>query len=202
MIDLSGRTALVTGASRGIGAAAARALADLGAGVMIGYIVERPAAERVVQRIREAGGTAESLAADLSKRSEAEMLIAETVDRFGTLDILVNNAGIWSRSATEEMTDTEWETDACRKSWRSVSCHACSDPAPQIDTWHDYQRKQYGRATGRSVPRPLCSDERCAAIMDEIARCGTLPGWHPCKRGRSRMGRNRHDAGDPAGRPP
>ena len=109
MIDLSGRTALVTGASRGIGAAAARALADLGAGVMIGYIVERPAAERVVQRIREAGGTAESLAADLSKRSEAEMLIAETVDRFGTLDILVNNAGIWSRSATEEMTDTEWE---------------------------------------------------------------------------------------------
>ncbi len=109
MIDLSGKTALVTGASRGIGAAAARALAAVGAEVMIGYLLEQPAAERVAERIREAGGKADSLAADLTQRGEAEMLVAETVDRLGKLDILVNNAGIWSSSPTEEMTDTEWE---------------------------------------------------------------------------------------------
>ena len=109
MIDLSGKTALVTGASRGIGAAAARALAAVGAEVMIGYLLEQPAAEGVAGRIREAGGKAESLAADLTQRGEAEMLVAETVDRLGKLDILVNNAGIWSSSPTEEMTDTEWE---------------------------------------------------------------------------------------------
>ena len=108
MIDLNNKTALITGASRGIGGATARALARAGAQVMIGYLVEQPSAELLAQRIREAGGEADTLAADLSQRSEAEMLVTQTVDRFGHLDILVNNAGIWDRSPTEEMTDDEW----------------------------------------------------------------------------------------------
>lgn len=107
-IDLSNRTALVTGGSRGIGSAVAQTLAQAGAKVMVGYWVERPSADLVVNKIKEQGGEADALAADISNASEAEMLVNETVDRFGSLDILVNNAGIWKRSPIDETTDKEW----------------------------------------------------------------------------------------------
>jgi 3-oxoacyl-[acyl-carrier protein] reductase len=61
-----------------------------------------------VQKIRESGGEAFSLAADVAVREEAEMMVEETVDRFESLDILVNNAGIWKGSPIEEMSDGEW----------------------------------------------------------------------------------------------
>lgn len=106
--DFSGKTALVTGGSRGIGGAVAGSLAESGARVMIGYWVERPAADLIVSRIVENGGEAAALAADVSRVSEAEMLVSETVDRFGGLDVLVNNAGIWKRAPLDETTDAEW----------------------------------------------------------------------------------------------
>jgi len=109
MIDLKGRTALVTGGSRGIGKACAMLLARAGARVAVNYRVETPSAELVVQRIREAGGAAFTLAADVAVREDAEMLVDETVDRFGGLDILVNNAGIWKGSPIDEMSDGEWQ---------------------------------------------------------------------------------------------
>ena len=109
MIDLRGRTALVTGGSRGIGRACCRSFAEAGAKVVVNYRVEAPSAELVVQRIREAGGEAFALGADVSRRPEAEMLADEAVDRFGGLDILVNNAGIWRGSPIDEMSDGEWE---------------------------------------------------------------------------------------------
>lgn len=108
MIDLTGKSALVTGGSRGIGAACCRMLARAGARVVVGYHLERPHAELLVQRIEEAGGTAFSLAADVSRPDEAEMLVDETVARYGSLDIVVNNAGIWRGSPIEEISDGEW----------------------------------------------------------------------------------------------
>ena len=108
MIDLAGRTALVTGGSRGIGKACCEMLARAGARVIVNYRVERPWAELLVQRIGEAGGQAWAVGADVALAEEANMLVDETVDRFGRLDVLVNNAGIWKGGAIEEISDGEW----------------------------------------------------------------------------------------------
>jgi len=108
MIDLTGKSALVTGGSRGIGKACCELLARAGARIAVNYRVERPWAELLVRGIEEQGGEAFALAADVAVREEAEMMVEETIDRFGGLDILVNNAGIWKGSPIEEMSDGEW----------------------------------------------------------------------------------------------
>ena len=109
MIDLTGRTALITGGSRGIGKACCEMLARAGARVVVNYRVERPWAELLAQRIGEAGGEAWAFGADVALPDEANMLVDETVDRFGRLDVLVNNAGIWKGGAIEELSDGEWQ---------------------------------------------------------------------------------------------
>ncbi|HKQ62559.1 MAG TPA: 3-oxoacyl-ACP reductase family protein [Candidatus Polarisedimenticolaceae bacterium] len=108
MIDLGGKSALVTGGSRGIGRACCELLARAGAKVAVNYRVERPWAELVAQRIVESGGEAFACGADVAIADEAEMLVDETVDRFGRLDVLVANAGIWRGAPVEEISDGEW----------------------------------------------------------------------------------------------
>ncbi len=108
MIDLEGKTALVTGGSRGIGRACCIALARAGARVVVNYRVETPSASLVVEEIEREGGEAVALAADVSRRDEAEMLVDEAASRWGGLDILVSNAGIWKGSPIDEMSDGEW----------------------------------------------------------------------------------------------
>ncbi len=108
MIELDGKSALVTGGSRGIGAACCKLLATAGARVAVNYRVERPRAELLVQRIKEAGGQAFAMDADISIKEQAEMLVDETLERYGCLDIVVNNAGIWRGSPIEELSDGEW----------------------------------------------------------------------------------------------
>jgi 3-oxoacyl-[acyl-carrier protein] reductase len=109
MIDLTGKSALVTGGARGIGRACCLMLARAGAAVAVDYRVESPSAELLVEEIEAMGGEAFALCADVTKRADAEMLVDETVARFGAIDILVNNAGIWKSSPIEEMSDGEWE---------------------------------------------------------------------------------------------
>jgi len=109
MIDLTGKSVLVTGGARGIGRACCLMLARAGASIAVNYRVESPSANLLVEEIEAAGGEAFSLAADVSKREDAEMLVDETVARFGSIDILVNNAGIWKSSPIEEMSDGEWD---------------------------------------------------------------------------------------------
>jgi 3-oxoacyl-[acyl-carrier protein] reductase len=108
MIDLAGRTALVTGGSRGIGRACCEMLARVGARIAVNYRVERPSAESLVESIRASGGEAFAVAADVARADEAEMMVEEAASRFGRLDILVNNAGIWKGGAIEEISDGEW----------------------------------------------------------------------------------------------
>jgi len=109
MIDLTGKSVLVTGGSRGIGRACCLMLARAGASVAVNYRIETPSAELLVEEIESQGGEAFALAADVSKRTEAEMLVDETVARFGNIDILVNSAGIWKSSPIDEMSDGEWD---------------------------------------------------------------------------------------------
>lgn len=92
-IDLTGRVALVTGASRGIGRAIATQLAESGARVIVNYLSNRDAAEETVAAIVEQGSEARAIQADVSNSAEAERLIKETIDIYGQLDVLVNNVG-------------------------------------------------------------------------------------------------------------
>jgi len=101
---LEGKVAIVTGASKGIGASIAKHLAAEGASVVVNYSSSREAADRVVAEITAAGGKAVTAHADLSKEEDISRLIAETKKEFGTLDILVNNAGIYEMLPLEQVT--------------------------------------------------------------------------------------------------
>lgn len=108
MIDLSGKVALVTGASRGIGSAIAVTLASRGASVAVNYSGSRAAAEQVVAQIVAGGGKALALQADVSDAKSSADLVANTLEALGGLDILVNNAGITRDGLLVRMGDEDW----------------------------------------------------------------------------------------------
>src|SRR6516162_4847523 len=98
---LQGQVAVVTGASKGIGAAIAEHLAAAGAAVVVNYASSKAGAEAVVQRIRQSGGKAVAVQADVSRVEDVRRLFAESNKAFGKLDILVNNAGIYEFAPLE-----------------------------------------------------------------------------------------------------
>lgn len=102
---LTGKVAVVTGASKGIGAAIAQHLAAEGAAVVVNYSSSKEGADRVVAEISKAGGKALAVKANVSKKSDIDLLFAETKKAFGKLDILINNAGIYEFSPLEAITE-------------------------------------------------------------------------------------------------
>jgi len=111
MIRLDGRVALITGGSRGIGAAAVEMFAAAGARVVFSYHRHRAAAARVARRVRRRGGDAVAVRADLSRVSDARRLVQATRRRFRRLDILVANAGIWNEVdiPIEKLGERDWD---------------------------------------------------------------------------------------------
>ncbi|MRS13007.1 MAG: 3-oxoacyl-[acyl-carrier-protein] reductase [Actinobacteria bacterium] len=109
MSRLDGRVALVTGASRGIGAAIAQRLAAEGASVAVNYAGRADAAAEVVGRIEAAGGRAQAFQADVSDSAACAALVESVVEAFGGLDILVNNAGITRDGLLVRMSDEDWD---------------------------------------------------------------------------------------------
>jgi 3-oxoacyl-[acyl-carrier protein] reductase len=101
---LNGKVAVVTGASKGIGAAIAKHLAAEGAAVVVNYASSKAGAERVVSEITGKGGRAIAVGADVAKPAEIKRLFAEAKKAFGPLDVLVNNAGIYEFAPLEEIT--------------------------------------------------------------------------------------------------
>ena len=101
---LAGKTALVTGASKGIGASIAKHLAAAGASVVVNYASSKAGAEKIVAEITAAGGKAVALQGDVAKPADVTRLLAETKAAFGKLDILVNNAGVYEFGALEAIT--------------------------------------------------------------------------------------------------
>src|SRR6267142_6356974 len=102
---LAGKVAVVTGASKGIGAAIAKHLAQENASVVVNYSSSKSDADRVVGEISKQGGTAVAVQANLAKPAEAGNLLAEAKSRFGKVDILVNNAGIYDFAPLEAITE-------------------------------------------------------------------------------------------------
>src|SRR5271168_1894258 len=95
MGKLTGKVAVVTGASKGIGAAVAKELAAQGASVVVNYASSKEGADKVVAEITKAGGKAIAVGGSVAKAAEIESLFAETKKAYGKVDILVNNAGVY-----------------------------------------------------------------------------------------------------------
>ena len=109
MSKLKGKVAVVTGASKGIGAAIAKQLAADGAQVVVNYATSRVGAEKVVSDITKAGGKAVAVGGSVANQADIDNLFKETKKTFGRLDILVNNAGVYAFSPLEEVTADEYK---------------------------------------------------------------------------------------------
>ncbi len=105
---LNGKVAVVTGASKGIGAGIAKHLAAEGAAVVVNYATSKEGADRVVDEITKRGGKAIAVQAHIATKKEVERLFAETKKAFGQLDILVNNAGVYQFAPLEQVTEDEF----------------------------------------------------------------------------------------------
>ena len=108
MNDLTGKTAIVTGASKGIGAAIAKALAAAGAAVAVNYASDKEGAERVVAEITGKGGRALAIRADMSKAAEVKQLFEATKKALGAPKVLVNNAGVFDFKPVQDITEAEF----------------------------------------------------------------------------------------------
>lgn len=105
---LDGKTAILTGASKGIGAGIAKGFAAEGAKVVVNYASDEAGAARVVESIRAKGGEAVAVKADMSKTAEVEALFEAAEKAFGPLDVLVNNAGVYQFAPIEELTEEHY----------------------------------------------------------------------------------------------
>jgi 3-oxoacyl-[acyl-carrier protein] reductase len=128
MIDLSGKVTLITGASRGIGAATALMFAQAGArAIVINYRRNREAAQQVAAECKQHGADVLVHRADVSRFAAVEKMVNATVTRFGALDILVANAGIWKEAAIDQMTEAQWD-ETINQNLKSIyaCCHAAA----------------------------------------------------------------------------
>src|SRR5947209_4220356 len=108
MSKLTGKVAVVTGASKGIGAAIAKSLAAEGASVVVNYASSKAGADTVVAAITAAGGKAVAVGGDVSKAAEAQGLVDAAVKQFGRLDILVNNSGVYEFAPIGQLTEEKF----------------------------------------------------------------------------------------------
>src|SRR6202163_2914150 len=105
---LNGKVAVVTGASKGIGADIARHLAAEGAAVVVNYASSKEGADRVVDQITKRGGKSVAVKANVARKAEVECLFAAAKKAFGRIDILVNNAGVYEWSPLEEISEEQF----------------------------------------------------------------------------------------------
>jgi 3-oxoacyl-[acyl-carrier protein] reductase len=109
MIDLKGKVAIITGASRGIGAATALRFADAGASLVLNYFKHEGDADGIAQEARKRGVRAITICADVSRFEDVRGLFEQTLAEFGDFDILIANAGIWTGRAIEDLDEKTWD---------------------------------------------------------------------------------------------
>ena len=108
MSKLSGKVAVVTGASKGIGAAIAKALAHEGASVVVNYASSKDGADKVVEEINSNGGKAVAVGGDVTRQADANSIIDTAIKNYGKLDIVVNNSGVYEFAPVEEITEDQF----------------------------------------------------------------------------------------------
>jgi 3-oxoacyl-[acyl-carrier protein] reductase len=148
MQDLSGRIALVTGASRGIGKAIAIALAEAGASVAVNYRERRPEAQEAVKAIRTLGRKAEAIEADVSDARAVTNLIRGTESALGPVDILVNNAGIALRRGLEDLTEEDFDRTIAVNLKSAFLCTQAVLPGMRARRWGRIVNISSGAARG------------------------------------------------------
>jgi 3-oxoacyl-[acyl-carrier protein] reductase len=148
MPNLNGRVALVTGASRGIGAAIAIALAGAGAAVAVNYRERAAEADAVVTRIREIGGRAVAVAADVSQATAIARMMDEVTSALGPIDILVNNAGIAMVRGIDDLTEADFDQTIAVNLKSAFLCTQAVVPAMRAKKWGRIVNISSGAARG------------------------------------------------------
>ena len=146
--DLNGHTALVTGASRGIGAAIAIALAEAGAAVAVNYRERADEAEAVVAKIRESGGRATGIAADVSQAAAVAKMVDLASSALGAIDILVNNAGLAIVRSIDDLTENDFDRTIAVNLKSAFLCTQAVLPAMRAKKWGRIVNISSGAARG------------------------------------------------------
>jgi len=146
--DLTGRVALVTGASRGIGAAIALAFAEAGAAVAVNYRERADEAEAVVAKIRDIGGRAVAIAADVSQAAAVARLADHAASALGPVDILVNNAGMALVRGIDDLTEDDFDATIAVNLKSAFLCTQAVVPAMRAKKWGRIVNISSGAARG------------------------------------------------------
>ena len=146
--DLNGHTALVTGASRGIGAAIAMALAEAGAAVAVNYRERADEADAVVAKIRESGGRATAIAADVSQATAVAKMVDLAGSALGAIDILVNNAGLAIVRGIDDLTESDFDQTIAVNLKSAFLCTQAVLPAMRVKKWGRIVNISSGAARG------------------------------------------------------
>ena len=146
--DLNGHTALVTGASRGIGAAIAIALAEAGAAVAVNYRERADQADAVVAKIRESGGHATGIAADVSQAAAVAKMVDLASSALGAIDILVNNAGLAIVRSIDDLTESDFDRTIAVNLKSAFLCTQAVLPAMRAKKWGRIVNISSGAARG------------------------------------------------------
>src|ERR1700722_12603634 len=146
--DLTGHTALVTGASRGIGAAIALGLAKAGAAVAVNYRERATDADNVVADIKEKGGRAIAIAADVSQAAAVAKMVGQATAALGPIDILVNNAGIAIVRGIDDLTESDFDTTITVNLKSAFLCTQAVVPAMRARKWGRIVNISSGAARG------------------------------------------------------
>jgi 3-oxoacyl-[acyl-carrier protein] reductase len=147
-VDLKGHVALVTGASRGIGAAVAEMLAGTGAAVAINYRERAKEAEAVAAKIRDAGGRTMTIAADVSKADSVTAMVERVTKDLGPIDILINNAGIAIVRGVDDLTESEFDQTIAVNLKSAFLCTQAVLPGMRARKWGRIVNISSGAARG------------------------------------------------------
>jgi len=154
MPDLKGRVALVTGGSRGIGAAIALALAESGAAVAVNYRERAADAEAVVAGVRSKGGRAIAVAADVSQGAAVAKMIEHVASALGPIDILVNNAGIAIVRGIDDLTESDFDATVAVNVKSAFLCTKAVLPSMRAKQWGRIVNISSGAARGAGAIGP------------------------------------------------
>ena len=146
--DLTGRVALVTGASRGIGAAIALAFAEAGAAVAVNYRQRADEAEAVVAKIRDIGGRAVAIAADVSQAAAVARMADQAASALGPIDILVNNAGLAIVRGIDDLTESDFDVTIAVNLKSAFLCTQAVLPGMRAKKWGRIVNISSGAARG------------------------------------------------------